>query len=248
MPVKVTLGRLIPADNKLNGSNGSYVYNVTKNANSSTLYSFTVKPSEDGPGVCTVKLDADYFMSETIPDIMQTVTHALMFKNTTSNSNVYDSQAVYQLDDNNQLRNGQRYTLTFYVKADKQIGQNQFSIFLKQTGKDNPQQQFDNQGPVTTEWTKKTITINANNNYNMIAFNTGRVGTDNAIYFDKVSLVPNNGTNVIVNGDFEETSNIATTDQNTVGPANTWWRKTNTGANPQPQCSMSIVTPGCALQ
>lgn len=248
MPVKVTLGRLIPADNKLSGSNGSYVYNVTKNANSSTLYSFTVKPSEDGPGVCTVKLDADYFMSETIPDIVQTVTHALMFKNTTSNSNVYDSQAVYQLDDNNQLRNGQAYTLTFYVKADKQIGQDQFSIFLKQTGNDNQQQQFDNQGPVTTEWTKKTITINANNNYNMIAFNTGRVGIDNAIYFDKVSLVPNNGTNVIVNSDFEETSNIATTNQNTVGPANTWWRKTNTGANPQPQCSMSIVTPGCTLQ
>ena len=248
MPVKVTLDRLIPADNKLNGSNGSYVYNVTKNANSSTSYSFTVKPSEDEAGMCTVKLEADYFISETISDIVQSVTHALMFKNTTSNSNVYDSQAVYQLDDNNQLRNGQRYTLTFYVKTDKQIGQDQFSIFLKQTGNDSQQQQFNNQGPVTTEWTKKTITINANNNYNMIAFNTGRVGTDNAIYFDKVSLVPNNGTNVIVNGDFEETSNIATTDQNTVGPANTWWRKTNTGANPQPQCSMSIVTPGCTLQ
>ena len=247
MPVNITLGRLVPTENyKLVGSDGSYVYNVTKR--NDNKYSFKVKPSESGAGICTVKLEAAYFETATINNIVQTVTHALMVKNTTSNSNVYDSQAVYQLNDNNQLRNGQKYTLTFYVKADKQMGQKQFGIFLKQTSNDRPQQQFDNQGPVTTEWTKKTITIDANNNYNMIAFNTGLVGTDNAIYFDKVSLVSNNGTNVIVNGDFEETSNIATTNQNTVGPANTWWRKTNTGADPQPQCSMSIVTPGCTLQ
>ena len=57
-------------------------------------------------------------------------------------------------------------------------------------------------------------------------------------------LTANANKEIITNGDFEEASNIATTDYNVEGPADTWWRKRNTDANPTPQCSLSIVTPG----
>lgn len=60
MPVNITLDRLDPADNKLNGSNGNYVYNVTKD--NSNSYNFTVKPSETTAGPCKVTLNADYFI------------------------------------------------------------------------------------------------------------------------------------------------------------------------------------------
>lgn len=64
MPVNITLDRLVPADGKLTGSNGNYVYNVTKD--NSNSYSFTVKPSETTAGSCKVTLNADYFIGEII--------------------------------------------------------------------------------------------------------------------------------------------------------------------------------------
>ncbi|MBR5563670.1 MAG: hypothetical protein IKW11_05535 [Bacteroidales bacterium] len=64
MPVNITLDRLVPADNKLNGSNGNYVYNVTKD--NSNSYNFTVKPSETTAGPCKVTLNADYFIGQII--------------------------------------------------------------------------------------------------------------------------------------------------------------------------------------
>ena len=69
MPVNVTLDRLEPADDKLTGSNGNYVYNVTKSYNNS--YSFTVRPTENTAGDCKVTLNAAGFIEEPI-DINQT--------------------------------------------------------------------------------------------------------------------------------------------------------------------------------
>lgn len=62
MAVNVALERLQPADNKLSGSNGNYVYNVQKNRENS--YSFTVKPTTTTEGPCKVTLTADYFKTE----------------------------------------------------------------------------------------------------------------------------------------------------------------------------------------
>ena len=66
MPVYVTLDRLepVPAENKLTGSKGNYVYNVTKNYNNS--YSFTVRPTENKAGDCKVTLNAAGFIEESI--------------------------------------------------------------------------------------------------------------------------------------------------------------------------------------
>lgn len=64
MPVYVTLDRLEPADDKLTGSKGNYVYNVTKSYNNS--YSFTVRPTENTAGDCKVTLNAAGFIEEPI--------------------------------------------------------------------------------------------------------------------------------------------------------------------------------------
>lgn len=73
MPVRITLSRLVPADDEKNlvESNGKYVYTVTKNNNNT--YSFKVKPSEPTAGRCAVTLEADYFISKTVDNIVQTV-------------------------------------------------------------------------------------------------------------------------------------------------------------------------------
>ncbi len=238
MIVNVTLDGFIPNDNKLtDAGNGIYTYTVTQ----SGQQEFRVKASGTEARTCYVTLESlsNKFITETIDVEQTTATHALRAKNSTNNRNVYDSQAVYQLA--NALTRGQRYTLTFYVKAD--AGVDNFGVFLKMTSDDGSQQQFDNIGGVTTEWTKKTIDINtANAAYDMIAFNIGLVGTNNAIYFDKVSLVRNNqNQELIKNGDFEEAS---PDNWDFDKEADDWWVKVNTGANPLPQCTLEIVTPG----
>jgi hypothetical protein len=239
MPVNITLDRLEPADNnKLQASNGSYVYNVTKNNNNS--YEFKVKTTQTTAGICYVTLEAPYFHSQSVP-ITQTVPHALMAKNSnsTNSSAVYDSQAVYQLA--TPLTSGQRYTLTFYVRADANV--DNFGVFLKMTSDDGKQQQFDI-GNVTTQWTRKTIDINtATNAYDMIAFNIGKVLPNNAIYFDDVSLVRSGQSEELIkNGDFENPSpdNWDFTSYH----ADDWWVKVNTGAATVLQCSLKIVDSG----
>ena len=239
MPVNITLDRLEPADNnKLQGSNGSYVYNVTKNNNNS--YEFIVKTTQTTAGICYVTLEAPYFHSQSVP-ITQTVPHALMAKNSnsTNSSAVYDSQAVYQLA--TPLTRGQRYTLTFYVRADANV--DNFGVFLKMTSDDGKQQEFDI-GNVTTQWTRKTIDINtATNAYDMIAFNIGKVLPTNAIYFDDVSLVRSGQSEELIkNGDFEDPSpdNWDFTSYH----ADDWWVKVNTGAATVLQCSLKIVDSG----
>ena len=248
MPVYVTLDRLTPSDNKLVASNERYVYNVTKN-NNNTKYSFKVKPSESGAGICKVKLEAAYFETAEINNINQTVTHALKAKNSTANNNIWDAQAVYQLKGS--LTQYQTYALSFYVKADKQIDNGNFSIFLKVKGNDSNDRQhtLNVNKNITNDWQKITIDIsNFNrNDFNLIAFNIGKVGTDNAIYFDQVSLKQNGGSELITNGDFEtdiQNFVISQANPNPTSP-DTWWLKTNTGANPTPQCTLSIVSPGC---
>lgn len=239
MPVNITLSRLVPANDEKNlvGSNGNYVYTVTKN--NSNKYSFKVKPSEKTAGHCAVTLDADYFISETINNIVQTVPHALKATNETDNRNAYDTQAIYQLSQ--RLNNNQNYTLSFYVRADSNLSD--FGIFLKQyNDNDANQQQLNNVGSVSTEWTKKTITFTPNNSvYDMIAFNIGKIPNRQSIYFDKVSLVQN-GNELIINGDFEEASSDNW--DFTSGHTNDWWVKVNTGANPYPRCKLEIIDSG----
>ena len=75
----------------------------------------------------------------------------------------------------------------------------------------------------------------------MLAFNIGKVLPNNAIYFDKVSLV-RNGVEYIKNGDFEEASSD-NWDFKEKDPDD-WWVKVNTGANPVPGCTLSIVASG----
>lgn len=190
MPVKVTLGRLIPADNKLSGSNGSYVYNVTKNADSSTQYSFTVKPSEDEAGRCTVKLDADYFISETISNIEQSVDRMLMMSNSTNNSNDYNAQVVLTLKE--AMKTNTDYILTYDIYATSNV--NTLSFYLQDssvTNNDGNNQNFDHSiKNITTSWKKsQTVTIRYNNNtysFDKLAFNIGTF--QGSIYIDNVSV------------------------------------------------------------
>ena len=86
MPVYVTLDRLTPSDNKLVASNERYVYNVTKN-NNNTKYSFKVKPSESGAGICKVKLEAAYFETAEINNIQQTVAQPVKVFSSDFNTN-----------------------------------------------------------------------------------------------------------------------------------------------------------------
>ena len=250
MIVNVTLDGFVPNDNKLtDAGNGIYTYTVTQSGEQE----FRVKPSGTESRTCYVTLESiNYkFITETI-EVQQSVSHALMAKNSTTNSNDYDSQAVYQFANNTTLTNGQSYTLVFWVKADKTISNNNFSIFLKKSSNDNYQHQqtLNIRDNITTDWTKKEITFTAGqSDFNRVAFNIGMVGTDNAIYFDKVSLV-RNGQEFIVNGDFEE--NISNFVSNEVNPQNptpdTWWVKVNEGRNPTPQCTLQIVQPGCTKE
>lgn len=243
MKVNITLDGLTSVNNgnKLTGSNGSYVYTINNKA-ADNKYTFNVKPSGTGAGERKVTLEAStyLFTTETIT-IQQRVSHALMAKNTNTkdNSNVYDVQAVYQLK--NPLTNGQSYELSFYVKADSQVS-GQIGVFLKKTSDDGAQRQYDDRGQVTTQWKEIKFTVTANqDNFNMIAINIGKVLPTNAIYFDNVSL-KHNGTELIINGDFEESSpdNWDFVEKH----ADDWWTKVNTGATPVPSCTLSIVSPG----
>ena len=248
MTVNVELDGLEPVDNSLallTRAVASYTYSPSK----SGTQTIKLKTTDKAERTCYVKLTADGFAESNLSAKQTAAAYALKATNATDNKNNYDVQAVYQLE--NSLTNGASYRLTFYVKADETI--NNLGIFLKKTTADNNNNQQDignNIGNVTTQWVQKTVTFTAGqSNFDMIAINIGSVKKNKSIYFDKVSLVQtSNGANankeLITNGDFEETSNIATTDQNVVGPANTWWRKTNTGATPSPQCTLSIVEPG----
>ena len=154
----------------------------------------------------------------------------------------------------------QKYKIVFHTKADAEISQGNFSIFLKINGS-NTQLQLDNQGPVTTSWKKWVINLPNNQNQNqinnafdMLCFNLGKVVPGNAIYFDNVSLVQvdNNGNTIkeyVVNGDFEGSisDGFLSSEENKfdgtnkAAPIGTWWIKQNTGANPKPDCTLQIV-------
>ena len=205
--MKVTLGRLVPADDKLSDSSGSYVYNVTKNADSSTRYSFTVKPSKDEAGMCTVKLEADYFISETINDIKQTVNHALMMSNAASRDNNWNAQVCYTLDEKLSRGNGITYTFKCMVRASSYLNKDNIEVFLQES---TPGEREDQQygikfkKDITTGWEENefTITPEQDNIFDMITFNIGKFVGD--VYIDDVSLKRNNNnTELMKNNDFE---------------------------------------------
>lgn len=249
--IRITLDGLVPSgnNNQLKQINGTNVYEYTVNNQGDKT--INLKPSEDVDRTCSATLQATNFKTETV-SVTQKITHALKASNSTTNTADYDSQAVYQFANNTTLTNGWSYTLVFWVKADKTISNNNFSIFLKKSSNDNYQHQqtLNIEDDITTDWTKKEITFSASqSDFNRVAFNIGLVGTDNAIYFDKVSLV-RNGQEFIVNGDFEENiSNFVSNEVNPQKPTpDTWWVKVNEGRNPIPQCTLQIVQPGCTKE
>ena len=249
MVVNLDLDGLEPVD-------GNYSYTVTKSGD----HKISLKTTQaiEG-GECKAQLKAAGMTDSQVVTVQQTrATHALKASNKSSNANnnVYDCQAVYQMSS---LAQGGSYKLVFYAKADQQIDRANFSIFIKTTDSDSQQRQLDNLGPVTTEWKRWEIDLNQNQNsinygnYNMIAFNIGKVVSGNAIYFDKVSLVEvGSGSEFITNGDFEESTgaDFLSSEENKYdgnkgpAPTNTWWVKMNTRANPRPDCTLEIVENG----
>ena len=230
MVVNLELDGLEPVDR-------NYTYTVGKAGD----HKINLRTTQAVEGECTAQLKAAGMTDSEVVTVVQTAaTYALMAKNTNTkdNSNPYDTQAVYQLA--TPLTNGNSYTLSFYVKADSRVSQ--IGLFLKKTSDDAAQRQYDNIGEVTTEWRRIETTIQANQaNFDMLAFNIGKVLPNNAIYFDKVSLV-RNGVEYIKNGDFEEASSD-NWDFKEKDPDD-WWAKVNTGANPVPGCTLSIVASG----
>ena len=109
MPVNVTLVRLEPADDKLTGSNGNCVYNVTKSDNNS--YSFTVRPTENTAGDCKVTLNAAGFISHTIDDIEQIVVPS---ETVLLETNFNNGQVTFNGWGNNSTRNVQNGQLVIY--------------------------------------------------------------------------------------------------------------------------------------
>ena len=109
MPVNVTLDRLEPADSKLTGSNGNYVYNVTKSYNNS--YSFTVRPTENTAGDCKVTLNAAGFIEKPIDDIEQIVVPS---ETVLLETNFNNGQVTFNGWGNNSTRNVQNGQLVIY--------------------------------------------------------------------------------------------------------------------------------------
>ena len=235
-------------------ANNSYTYTPSR-AGEHTL---NLKTTENAAGECSVTISASGFSDASAEVEQSAATHALKAsnKNSNANNNVYDCQAVYQMSS---LTQGGSYKLVFYAKADQQIDRNNFGIYLKTTDGDGQQRQLDNLGPVTTEWQRWEIDLNQNQNsinygnYNMLAFNIGKVVPGNAIYFDKVSLVEvRSGREFIINGDFEESTgaDFLSSEENKYdgnkgpAPTNTWWVKMNTNANPKPDCTLELVENG----
>lgn len=247
MVVILDLDGLEPVD-------GNYSYTVTKSGDHKI--SLRTTQAIEG-GECKAKLKADGMVDSQVVTVTQTrATHALKASNKKSNANnnVYDCQAVYQMSS---LTQGGSYKLVFYAKADQQI--DNFSIYLKTTDGDGQQRQLEGLGQVTTTWNRWEIDLNQNQNsinygnYNMLAFNIGKVVPGNAIYFDKVSLVEvGSGREFIINGDFEESTgaDFLSSEENKYdgnngpAPTNTWWVKMNTNANPKPDCTLEIVENG----
>ena len=234
MIVNVTLDGFVPNpnDNKLNDAgNGTYTYTVTK----SGQQEFRVKASGKDARTCYVTLESisNKFITETIDVEQISATYALKMTNISGSNNIYDTQVTYELA--TPLTNGATYTLTFRVRADKNITDNNntdnFSIYLKKTSNNNDQYYPRVEGNITTGWTTKTITITPNGtNYNLIAFNLGRLGNNSSVYIDNISLKQNNSNvELIENGDFE-TDNLQR-----------WGIKTNGNT---PKCSFERVPEG----
>ena len=232
MIVNVTLDGFVPNDNKLtDAGNGIYTYTVTQ----SGQQEFRVKASGKDARTCYVTLESisNKFITETIDVEQISATYALKMTNISGSNNIYDTQVTYELA--TPLTNGATYTLTFRVRADKNITDNNntdnFSIYLKKTSNNNDQYYPRVEGNITTGWTTKTITITPNGtNYNLIAFNLGRLGNNSSVYIDNISLKQNNSNvELIENGDFE-TDNLQR-----------WGIKTNGNT---PKCSFERVPEG----
>ena len=232
MIVNVTLDGFGPNDNKLNDAgNGTYTYTVTQSGEQE----FRVKASGKEARTCYVTLESinNKFITETIEVEQSTATYALKMTNISGSTNIYDTQVTYELA--TPLTNGATYTLTFRVRADKNITDNNnndnFSIYLKKTSNNNDQYYPTVEGNITTGWTTKTITIRPNGtNFNLIAFNLGRLGNNSSVYIDNISLKQNNSNvELIENGDFE-TDNLQR-----------WGIKTNGNT---PKCSFERVPEG----
>ena len=106
MTVNVTLDGLVPTENnKLVGSNGSYVYTINNQTNNNE-YSFKVKPTGPDAGIRTVKLEADYFINEAIT-ITQTrkLTQVLSWNWNTGNTTNFNRNG----GDNSGVSNGAFY-------------------------------------------------------------------------------------------------------------------------------------------
>ena len=227
MPVNITLGRLVPTENnKLVGSDGSYVYNVTKR--NDNKYNFKVKPSESGAGICTVKLEAAYFETATINNIVQTVNHALKMTNyvNVGNNEAWRAQAFYQLSE--PMEKNTQYTFTCKVKSS---ATNQVGIFIKNT--DGQQQQTWNisMSNISASWSQCTVTFTTDNNnsYNLLMFNIGTFVGD--VYIDDVSLMRTTGNNkkeLMRNNDFENGSDG-------------WDITVNNDNNSNPRCEVTVV-------
>jgi hypothetical protein len=194
---------LVPADGKLTGSNGNYVYNVTKSNDNS--YYFTVKPSETTAGPCKVTLNADYFIGEII-NITQIVPHALKMSNETERNNNYNAQVCYTLDE--KLSSGTTYTFRCKIRASSALNKNNIEVFLQESANGNGKQQYGLKfkNDITTSWEENEITItpdrNRGNIFDMITFNIGKFVGD--VYLDDVSLKQNNNSpELMKNNDFE---------------------------------------------
>lgn len=143
MTVNVTLNGLIPTENnKLVGSNGSYVYTINNKTNNNE-YSFKVKPSGTDGGIRTVKLEADYFINEEISieqKIKLTQVVSFNFSNnsngwnqwgngasgsrsngtynvTTTSSSTDKDAAQIAYDPSNEFVKGRKYVIKFDIKS-----------------------------------------------------------------------------------------------------------------------------------
>lgn len=223
MVVNLELDGLEPVD-------GNYTYTVGKEGD----HKINLRTTQAVEGECTAQLKAAGMTDSQVVTVQQTAaTYALKMTNISGSSNIYDTQITYQLA--TPLTNGATYTLTFRVRADKNITDNNnndnFSIYLKKTSNNNDQNYPTVEGNITTGWTLKTVTISPNqSDFNLIAFNIGKLGDNSSIYIDNISLKQNNSnTELIENGDFE-TDNL-----------DRWGIKTNGNT---PKCSFERIPEG----
>lgn len=229
MPVNITLDRLEPADNnKLQGSNGSYVYNVTKNNNNS--YEFKVKTTQTTAGICYVTLEAPYFHSQSVP-INQTVPHALKMTNDRDVTDAWRAQVYYILS--KPLQRGTTYTFKCMVKssATQSVG-----IFIQSSGGAQQDAYNISLNNISGNWQERTVefTTDNNNDYNLLTFNLGNFVGD--VYFDNVSLIRKN--------DPAREELMSNTDFEGVTIEGLWDFKTNGDNGSNPSCSVLVVPEG----